>query len=34
MYHQYFFISIKRLKVERPADSGDDLYNVASNAVY
>jgi hypothetical protein len=33
MYHQYlfFFIYINKLKWGRQVDSGDELYNVASN---
>jgi hypothetical protein len=30
---QVFFISLKRPKIERLSDSGDEIYNVASNAV-
>jgi hypothetical protein len=32
--HKYVYLNKKQLKFERLADSGNELYNVASNAAY
>jgi hypothetical protein len=34
MFHQYFLYLNKKLKFERPTDSGDEFYNAASTGVY
>jgi len=34
LYHQYFFCNIRKMTMERLADSVDELYNAASSTVY